>query len=243
MAQERKLSILQSLLARVQARTTRASVASADARPQSALQKAAFEEEVTTEAVPPSAPRVRETALDSLSEDNQATRKHAIVPEEARPASDASELEEEPEEIDITVSESEAEDMESEPPAASLGQEDGVDGRLVLENETPLPGIAAEPPPPAPRDDLSWPPPAPPVEPPPVETPRVFAPPAPPPAPAYEPPPEPTAAFAVASAAPEVHRAPAPRGPAGTFIEQSRTFSPRSFGELLEASLGLGRDE
>jgi hypothetical protein len=46
----------------------------------------------------------------------------------------------------------------------------------------------------------------------------------------------------VADAQPEIYRAPALRGPVGTFVEQSRTFSPRSFGELLQASLDLGRD-
>jgi hypothetical protein len=299
---ERKLSILRTLLARVQERTSRSRPAEAAPSTQAARAEPAaqlnaltqLEDEVTGEAVPPSAPRMREAAIDALSEDNLATQKHQVVPDvDARTIADAEELDEE---MDIAITVSDSDDAEVGEMAAESASfsdappsDEGAPGGLVLENETPLPGIAGEAPPAPARDELSWPPAAPSRPPPPVEIPAAAAPsfepspafepprtealaaapafeasPAGPPfiapsepfAPASERPPAfeaPTSAFrevvpaaeplpSLADVTPEIHRAPVLRGPVGIFIEQSRIFSPNSFGELLEASLGLGRD-
>jgi hypothetical protein len=291
MSQETKLSILRSLLARVQRRSGGSreaprspdgarSPAAKPAEPVAVSQQSKVEppepEPEAVEPVPPSAPRVREAAVDAL----------AGEPAEAAP----SEPPEEEMEIAITISDhppaggqATAVEIPAAPPVSGFTamEAESEDGRLELEELTPqveaIDGdeaptatrakIESEPAEASPaaearaaapiepraiqRDELSWPPPAAPREPPAV--------PAPPAAPSpavglrmmIEPEPGVPAmpldvapdGGAVAATrvevAPVVHAVPL-RGPVGTFIEHSRGFSPRSFGELLEASLGLG---
>jgi hypothetical protein len=324
MSQETKLSILRSLLARVQKRATgrreerrsfdgtRAggpdpfgarNQAAKPIEPAAPMQASKVElpepESEAIEPVPPSAPRVREAAVDAL----------AGEPAEAA----ASEPAEEEIDIAITISDhpppggqGAAVEIPAAPPVSGFTTmaDAAEDGRLELEELTPpveaidedeaptatrarmAPAPAEEPPamearaaptmePPAiQRDELSWPPAAPPEPPPAFPVPRAAPPPqaAPPmPAPRLAPPPQaapppavglrmmvepeagaPAVPLDVApdgggvagtrvEVAPAVHAAPI-RGPVGTFIERSRFFFPNSFGELLDASLGLGND-
>jgi hypothetical protein len=271
---ERKLSILRALLARVQERSNKAPpaplAAAPDIPPKAALAPASVdqEEQLENEPVPPSAPRVREAAVERLDEDRSVAASQALAQETGEASSDEEELEEE--EMEITISDHPPPDPGMEPvaipPAASVSSftepvpAESEEGGLVLEHETPPPAMVAEAPlAPAARDDLSWtsipaaqrpspvavsqlPLPAEEDTVPAVFPPRIdrVPPPEVPPAPVDRAPLPPE--VAVADIAPEVHRPPPPRGPVGTFVEQSRTFSPRSFGELVSSSLELGRD-
>jgi hypothetical protein len=261
MSQQKKLSILQTLLARVQKRAG-APRPDAPVHPSpaaSAVGTALPDDDAAgPEQVPPSAPRVKETAAEAHARSAEerhvgGVRQGQMVSSEVGSEDEAeSVVADEDMEIAITISDSPppppgvVEDVEIPPaaPVPGFGDAAAVSAAAPSAAEVPVP----------PRDDLSWPPAA--AEP---EIERAVSP-APAPltdhapvavrlmvesAPAASPgvPHELVAAAAVPiEVSAQVHAGAPLRGAVGKFIEQSRAFSPRTFGELLQASLGLGGD-